>query len=99
MDITPSASELILQIPQELEGWRKMIGVSPSRFAKEYLGISHSTYQRWLAGRFNPNLRTVMRVEELLEIWDFCPPVLNAQTAPLLAEIWDNPQDAIYDDL
>jgi transcriptional regulator with XRE-family HTH domain len=99
MEITPTATELIWQIPRELEGWRKMIGISMSGFAAKYLGVSPSTYRRWLTERFNPDLRTVDRLEALLEEWDSCPPVLNERTAPELAALWDNPQDATYDEL
>jgi len=84
-------------IPEALERQRKDLGISREKYAVLVLNISCSTYQRWLGGRFNPDLETLQRLMEILADSDDIMVPLTAQANPVLAELWDNPEDAVYD--
>ncbi|MFQ5796022.1 MAG: helix-turn-helix transcriptional regulator [Candidatus Bipolaricaulia bacterium] len=55
---------------RSLEDFRARRGISQKRMAKK-IGVAYSTYQRWLyvedAQAWNPGLKTVERIEEVLE--------------------------------
>jgi len=72
------------------------MGLSQERFAVRVLGLSYTTYQRWLHRKFNPDYETLKRIQQVLDEDDL---LLNAVSDPVLAELWDNPQDAAYDEL
>ncbi len=93
--LSPVATGLL----KALEAWRAKLGLSREKFAVLMLGVSYSTYDRWQRGRFNPSLKTALRLQALLVDSDLVPARLTAETDPVLAELWDNPLDAIYDDL
>lgn len=93
--LSPVAAGLL----KALEAWRAKLGLSREKFAVLMLGVSYSTYERWQRGHFNPSLQTALRLQALLADSDLVPARLTAETDPELAELWDNPQDAIYDDL
>lgn len=80
-----------------LERWRTALGVSREKFAVTTLNVSHSTYERWLRGGFNPRYKDMVRYEALLANSDLIPPRMSAASDPVLAKIWDNPLDAEYD--
>lgn len=86
-------------IPEALEDWRGRLGVSRERFAVTTLGVSSSTYERWLRGSFNPSLHTALRLLALLNDSDLVPARLDGKSDPMLAELWENPLDASYDAL
>ena len=95
LTLSPVATGLL----DALEAWRARLGLSRERFAVLILGVSCSTYERWQRGRFNPSLQTALRLQALLADSDLVPARLTAETDPELAELWDNPQDAVYDNL
>ncbi len=84
---------------RELEAWRKELSVSREVFAVTTLGISHSTYERWLRGNFNPRLKDALHYVALLADRDLAPSRLNGRSDPILAELWENPLDESYDEL
>jgi len=86
-------------IPEALEEWRERLGVSREKFAVATLGVSSSTYERWLRGSFNPSLHTTLRLLALLNDSDLVPARLSGKTDTALAELWENPLDASYDEL
>lgn len=71
--------------------------MSQEKFAIGVLGLSYTTYQRWLHRSFNPSYQTLRRLEKLVRT--DVPATLTARTDPVLAELWDNAKDAAYDRL
>lgn len=94
----PQVREPLLQ---KLEEERRRSGLSQEKFAVQVLGISYTTYQRWLHGKFNPTYQTLKRLEALLKEAreEEGLLTLTAVADPVLAELWDNPKDAAYDEL
>lgn len=82
---------------KRLEAKRRALHLSQEKFAGQILGISFTTYQRWLHEKFNPDYQTIQRLEALLADEDIT--ALTAATDPVLAELWDNEKDAAYDEL
>ena len=97
----PRANGSLNPLLQALEERRAEMGLSQEKFAVKVLGISYSTYQRWLNKRFNPDMATLARLKALLELTDGsgeAAPALTAEADPVLARLWDNPYDnAVWD--
>jgi transcriptional regulator with XRE-family HTH domain len=100
MDAAKKKTETVPSgIPAALEARRKAMGISREKFAVQSLNISSSTYARWIAGNFNPNLKMLQWLQARLVDWEFIPAQCTPETYPELAKLWDNPSDDIYDDL
>ncbi len=80
---------------QNIRRFREGVGLSQRELARR-LGVARATVTRWENGSRRPSRLTWLAIRKALEVratrgWEELAGVA-------LNELWDNPEDAIYDD-